>query len=64
MVGIPGFWLQCLSNNSSVGYLITEEDIPALESLIDIKVDYDPDYTAFTLSFTFSENDYFTDKVK
>ena len=61
--GIPSFWLQCLASKSSVGYLITPEDEPALEALSDIKCEYDDEFTSFTLYFYFQENEYFTNKV-
>jgi len=61
--GIHGFWLQCLSAKSSVGYLITPEDEPALEALSDIKCEYDEEFTSFTLYFYFQENEFFTNTV-
>ena len=61
--GVPGFWLQSLAQNSSIGYLITEEDEPALEALTDIKCEYDDEFKSFTLFFYFKENEYFSNSV-
>lgn len=61
--GIPDFWLNCLSANSSVGYIITEEDEPALRALTDIKCEYDETFTSYTLFFYFKDNEYFTNSV-
>jgi hypothetical protein len=61
--GIPGFWLQALTTNNSTSYLITEEDVPALESLVDIGCEYDDEFTSFKLSFYFKENEFFTNKI-
>lgn len=61
--GIPGFWLTCLTSHPSIGELITEEDIPAIEHLTDITCAYDDSFTSFTLTFHFSENEFFTNSV-
>lgn len=63
VAGIPGFWLQCLGAHHITGDLICEDDVPALEALTGIKCDYDADFTAFTLTFSFAENEYFTNKT-
>ena len=63
-IGVPGFWLQSLAQNSSIGYLITEEDEPALEALTDIKCEYDEEFKSFTLFFYFKENDFFSESVR
>lgn len=61
--GIPSFWLQVLGNNPVTGELITEDDIPALTCLEDIKCEYNETYTTFTLCFEFRENEYFSNTV-
>ena len=61
--GIPGFWLTCLTSHPAVSELITNEDLPALEALADITCAYNEDFTSFTLSFHFNENEFFTNKV-
>ncbi len=61
--GVKGFWLQCLSSNSDVGQIITEEDHEALEALDDITCTVNPEYNSFTLSFYFKENDFFSNSV-
>jgi len=61
--GIPGFWLQVLANHHLTGEYITEEDVDALECLTDITCKYSPGMTSFVLTFTFDENDFFTNKV-
>jgi len=63
MKGIPGFWLQALSNHPVTSEFITEEDAPALGALEDIRVEYDDTYQTFTLSFHFKENPFFTNSV-
>mmetsp|Transcript_3836 Transcript_3836/g.9909 ORF Transcript_3836/g.9909 Transcript_3836/m.9909 type:complete len:410 (-) Transcript_3836:186-1415(-) len=59
-VGIPGFWLTCLTSHPSISELITEEDVPALEHLTDITCAYDDNFTSFSLTFHFKENEFFT----
>jgi Nucleosome assembly protein (NAP) len=61
--GIPGFWAQCLVNHPAIQDIITQEDIPALESITNITCDYNEDYTSFTLSFYFAENEFFTNTL-
>jgi nucleosome assembly protein 1-like 1 len=56
--GIPGFWLQALGQHQELQNWITEEDIPLLQCIKDIKVTYNDDYTSFTITFFFSQNDY------
>lgn len=58
--GIPRFWLGTIQNHPVVGPLVTEEDIPALEALVDIKVDHTVDWNGFKLTFVFKENEFFT----
>jgi nucleosome assembly protein 1-like 1 len=60
VTGIPQFWLNCLNNCSATSSLIQEDDVPALEALSDIKCTYDEKYTEFTLTFFFTENEYFS----
>ena len=62
-IGVQGFWLQCLSSNSDVGEIVTQEDCEALEALDDITCTVNPEYTSFTLSFYFKENEYFANSV-
>lgn len=61
--GIPQFWLTCMANHPLFSDLIQESDIPALEALEDITVDYNPEYTSFTLKFHFAENEFFSNSV-
>eukprot|EP00596_Hydrurales_sp_CCMP1899_P008718 CAMPEP_0119037828 /NCGR_PEP_ID=MMETSP1177-20130426/6339_1 /TAXON_ID=2985 /ORGANISM="Ochromonas sp, Strain CCMP1899" /LENGTH=348 /DNA_ID=CAMNT_0006999549 /DNA_START=153 /DNA_END=1199 /DNA_ORIENTATION=- len=61
--GIPGFWLQCLMNHPAIRDIITEEDVPAMEALTNIKCEYNETYVSFTLSFFFDENPYFSNEV-
>lgn len=46
-----------------MGELITEEDVTLLESLADITCSYADDFTSFTLSFAFNDNEYFSNTV-
>jgi len=61
--GIPGFWFRALANHPAIGDFITEEDVPALESLTDITVTYNDSYSSFTIVFFFAENPYFSNTV-
>ena len=61
--GIPGFWLQCLGAHHITGDLICEDDVPALEALTGISCEYDVNFTSFTLTFSFAENEFFTNKT-
>jgi hypothetical protein len=63
ITGIPGFWLQCLGSHPVTTDLIYQEDIPALEALTCITVDHDEIFSSFTLTFTFKENEFFTNKT-
>lgn len=61
--GIPQFWVLVLAHMGVIADLLTEDDIGCLESLEDIKcVDHD-NGEGFTLSFYFSENEYFENSV-
>ena len=61
--GIPGFWVQCLTNSMVIGDISTDEDVAALNYLTDIQCSYNEDMTSFTLKFLFRENPFFTDSV-
>ena len=61
--GIPGFWLTILTSHPSIGELVTEEDIPALEHLTDVTVTYGEAFEEFTLTFHFKENEFFSNKT-
>ena len=61
--GIPGYWAQALLNHPSIQEIVTEEDLPALDALTDLTCEYNADYTAFTITFYFDENDYFTNET-
>jgi len=62
--GIPDFWLTVMSNNSQVAESITVTDENVLTHLMDIKsTPLDGAVQGFTLSFHFSENEYFTNNV-
>ncbi len=61
--GVPQFWLTALSSHPTIGETVTEEDVPALETLTNITVAYDEDFTTFTLSFHFAENPFFKNSV-
>lgn len=61
--GIPGFWLTILTSHPSIGELVTEEDIPVLEKLSNVTVEYGETFQTFTITFHFQENEFFTNKV-
>jgi hypothetical protein len=63
LTGIPKFWLLAFGNHPVMEQLLTAEDIPVLQSLIDVNVQYDENYTSFRLNFVFLENEYFTNQV-
>ncbi|KAJ9089208.1 histone chaperone [Entomophthora muscae] len=60
ITGIPEFWLTCLKNNNAIADLITERDEEALLHLIDISATHLADDSGYTLTFTFSENEFFS----
>ncbi|MCO5556954.1 hypothetical protein L7F22_010509 [Adiantum nelumboides] len=61
--GIPEFWLTALKNHVALSELITEEDENALKALTDIKMTHLPGTeSGFKLTFTFGENEHFTNK--
>ena len=55
--GVPSFWLTALSSHPAIGQLITEEDVPALEALVNVTCEYNESFSEFTLAFHFTEND-------
>ena len=61
--GVPSFWLQALANHPVTAEILQQEDTTALESLQDIKIEYDETYNTFTLSFEFQPNEFFTNTV-
>ena len=72
--GIPEFWLTALRNHVGISDLITERDAEALKHLTDIRVSYLPELgdartgtdsaaLGFKLTFHFTENAFFTNKV-
>ena len=63
MKEIPSFWAAAMSNHGTVGQLVSEEDVVALDALSDIRVEYNDTWSGFTLIFTFKENKYFSNKV-
>eukprot|EP01012_Entosiphon_sulcatum_P006129 TRINITY_DN1285_c0_g1_i1.p1 TRINITY_DN1285_c0_g1~~TRINITY_DN1285_c0_g1_i1.p1 ORF type:complete len:371 (-),score=99.70 TRINITY_DN1285_c0_g1_i1:45-1157(-) len=62
--GIPEFWLHALKNNEYTGDMITDRDEECLKHLTSLDCTLFEDPTkGFTLSFHFSENDFFTNTV-
>eukprot|EP01012_Entosiphon_sulcatum_P059830 TRINITY_DN8443_c0_g1_i1.p1 TRINITY_DN8443_c0_g1~~TRINITY_DN8443_c0_g1_i1.p1 ORF type:complete len:343 (+),score=96.54 TRINITY_DN8443_c0_g1_i1:20-1048(+) len=62
--GIPDFWLTALKNNDMTEELITTRDEEALKSLVDITTSpFEEPAKGFELSFHFTENAFFTNKV-
>ncbi|KAF8984235.1 hypothetical protein BGZ46_008535 [Entomortierella lignicola] len=60
---IPKFWPTVLQLSDATSELVTEKDLPALEYLTDVWVEYNSkDPRLFEIIFTFSENPYFTNK--
>ena len=62
-VGIPGFWYQCIANHPAIGSMLSEEDLGPLEALTNISCDYTDDYSGFKLTFSFRDNEFFTNAV-
>ncbi|KAI7904008.1 uncharacterized protein BX663DRAFT_506099 [Cokeromyces recurvatus] len=61
---IPGFWGQVLGNSPLFGVDPSENDVEALENLVDFHVEYDhekPDYRK--VSATFKKNDIFKNET-
>lgn len=63
IVGIPQFWMQCLSYHPATRAYITDDDYECIEALTDIKCVVNDDYTGFKLSFHFKENDFFDNTI-
>jgi len=63
VMGIPQFWLMVLLHNESVVDLITQDDVPALEYLVDITCEDKVDLTGFRLDFHFAPNPFFKNEV-
>lgn len=62
--GIPGFWSTVFQNGneSLLSGTLEPIDIPILQHLEDVTLDLPPENTKFTLTFHFSDNDFFTNK--
>lgn len=60
--GIPEFWLTAMRNVISLSEMITSRDEEALKSLSDIRMSY-LDKPGFKLTFSFSGNEFFTNKT-
>lgn len=62
--GVPEYWLTCLKNTSQFGDMITPKDEKVLKYLTDLTIDYNENGN-FTLSFSFSPNEFFShEKLK
>ncbi|KAG0088565.1 hypothetical protein BGZ93_004516 [Podila epicladia] len=60
---VKHFWLTVFRNHMGLNQIIEDEDIPVLEHLTDVWVKHDPkEIRSFDIIFTFSDNDYFTNK--
>jgi len=59
--GIPNFWLQVFQNCPPFERTIEEHDVEILRELQDVKLEHSED--RITFSFTFAENEHFTDTV-
>ena len=57
--GVPGFWLRVLLNSKNLKQIVQANDIPLLNSLIDIKVNNFEEPLGFRLTFSFRQNDFF-----
>eukprot|EP01066_Platyproteum_vivax_P006713 Platyproteum_vivax@DN2441_c0_g1_i1.p1 len=58
---LPGFWLKALQGQRLVSEMIEEADKPILEYLTNIEKEINAeDGTGFTLTFTFTDNPFFT----
>jgi len=58
--GIPEFWLTAFKNHGLIAESIQEYDEPLLRTLTDVTLAYSEDNLAFTISFDFAPNEYFT----
>eukprot|EP01031_Cornospumella_fuschlensis_P041925 gene41925-51179_t len=61
--GVTNFWFNVLDTHPGLSSLIAEEDIPLLEKLSDITVEYSEKFDSFTLAFHFDENEFISNKV-
>ncbi|XP_030382256.1 nucleosome assembly protein 1-like 1 [Scaptodrosophila lebanonensis] len=60
--GLKNFWLEAFRNTSTLSQLVQDHDVPALEKLQDIRVQYFDDYS-FLLEFHFAKNDFFSNPI-
>lgn len=62
---LPGFWLNCMKNNSMLAGMIEKHDEVVLEYLQDITSEWidEKKQDSYKLCFHFAENDYFTPNV-
>jgi nucleosome assembly protein 1-like 1 len=63
VLGIPQFWASVMTRMETVGELLTVDDLDCLEHLMDVSCHEHEDGKGFTLTFTFKENDYFTNRT-
>jgi nucleosome assembly protein 1-like 1 len=63
VLGLPLFWVTCLSSHPAINEFITSKDYAALESLTNISCDYSENFSEFTLKFHFSPNDFFDNDI-
>jgi nucleosome assembly protein 1-like 1 len=61
--GVPEFWLTVFKNVELLSDMLQEHDEPILKHLMDIQVVFNNDPMGFTLEFSFSPNDYFSNPV-
>mmetsp|Transcript_30543 Transcript_30543/g.34724 ORF Transcript_30543/g.34724 Transcript_30543/m.34724 type:complete len:323 (+) Transcript_30543:102-1070(+) len=60
--GIEDFWLKAMKNNASVASMVTDKDEEILKHLAEIKYKKDEKTSSFTITFYFTENEWFTNK--
>ncbi|KAF9543681.1 hypothetical protein EC957_000536 [Mortierella hygrophila] len=60
---IPNFWPTLFKLNDGTSQMLEESDLPIIDHLTDIWVKHDPkDARNYEIVFTFSDNEYFTNK--
>ncbi|KAF9298995.1 hypothetical protein BGZ88_002655 [Linnemannia elongata] len=60
---IPNFWPTLFKLNDGTSQMLEEADLPIIDHLTDIWVKHDPkDVRNYEIVFTFSDNEYFTNK--
>lgn len=59
---IPEYWLKAFINSDILGEQVQEVDEPILKHLLKVEAEKSADLTKFTVTFYFSENEWFSNE--